>query len=74
MHHPESFSPPQTIASVWPCTYHRHTGNSLCWDEQADHLFYVEQQRGKDAALWKVILLSVPSTAFADEVHIKASV
>ena len=54
------------IASLWQCTDHRRTGNSLCWD--------VEQQRGKDAALWKVILLSAPSAAFADEVHIKASV
>ena len=35
---------------------------------------YVEQQSGKDAALWKAILLSAPSAAFADEVHIKASV
>ena len=34
---------------------------------------YVEQQSGKDAALWKAILLSAPSAAFADEVHIKAS-
>ena len=34
----------------------------------------VEQQRGKDAALWKAILLPAPSAAFADEVHIKASV
>ena len=60
VHHQESFPPPQRIASVWQCTDHRRTGNSLCWDEQADHL-YVEQQRGKDAALWKAILLSAPS-------------
>ena len=32
---------------------------------------YVEQQRGKHAALWKAILLSAPSAAFADEVHKK---
>ena len=33
----------------------------------------VEQQRGKDAALWKAILLllSAPSAAFADKVHTK---
>ena len=30
---------------------------------------YVEQQRGKDAALWMAILLSASSAAFADEVH-----
>ena len=30
---------------------------------------YVEQQRGKDVALWKAILLSAPSAAFTDEVH-----
>ena len=35
---------------------------------------YVEQQRGKDATLWKAILLSAPSAAFADEVHKEASV
>ena len=75
MHHLESFPPPQRIASVWQCTDHRRTGNSLCWYEQADHLLiYVEQQRGKDAALWKAILLSAPSPAFVDEVHINASV
>ena len=32
---------------------------------------HVEQQRGKDAALWKAILLSAPSAAFADEFHTK---
>ena len=67
VHHQESFPPPQRIASVssvWQCTDHQRTGNSLCWDEQADHLYiYVEQQRGKDAALWKAILLSTPSAA-----------
>ena len=36
-------------------------------------IIYAEQLRGKDAALWKAILLSAPSVAFADEVHIKAS-
>ena len=35
---------------------------------------YIEQQRGKDATLWKAILLSVPSAAFADEVHKEASI
>ena len=38
VHHQESFPSPQMIASVWQCTDHRRTGNSLCWDEQADHL------------------------------------
>ena len=33
---------------------------------------YVEQQRGKDAAMWKAILLSAPSAALADEVHKKS--
>ena len=32
---------------------------------------YVEQQRGKDAALWKAILLSALSAAFADELQKK---
>ena len=32
-------------------------------------VYNVEQQRGKDAALWKAILLSAPSAAFTDEVH-----
>ena len=31
----------------------------------------VEQQSGNDAALWKAVLLSAPSAAFADQVHIK---
>ena len=35
-------------------------------------MYYVEQQRGMDAALWKAILLSAPSAVFADEVHIEA--
>ncbi len=57
--HKESFPPPQRMVSVWQCTCHRRTGNSLyvgmswlviCID--------VEQQRGKDAALWKEIILS----------------
>ena len=56
---------------MWQCIDHRRTGNALCWDEQAGHLHYVEQQRGKNAALWKVILLSAPSAAFANEVHKK---
>ena len=30
---------------------------------------YVEQHRGNDTALWKAILLSAPSAAFADEVN-----
>ena len=34
----------------------------------------VEQQRGKNAALWKVNFPSANSTAFADEVHTKTSV
>ena len=71
--HQESVPPSQRIASVWQCIDHRRTGNSLCWDEQAGHLHYVEQQRGKNAALWKAILLSAPSAVFADEVHKKAA-
>ena len=72
--HQESVPPPQRIVSMWQCTDNRRTGNSLFWDEQPDHLYYVEQQRGMDAALWKAILLSAPSAAFADEVHKKTSV
>ena len=64
--HQESVPPTQRIAYAWQCTYHRRTGNSLCWDEQPCHL-YVEQQRGKDAALWTVFIMSAPSAAFADE-------
>ena len=74
VHHQESFPPPRMIASVWQCTDHQRTGNSLCWDEQADHLYIMLNKRGKDAALWKAILLSAPSAAFADEVHKEASV
>ena len=37
-------------------------------------MYIVEQQRGKDAALWKAILLFAPSAAFADEIHTKTSV
>ena len=33
---------------------------------------YVEQQMGKDAALWKAIHLSAPSASFADEVTQKS--
>ena len=34
----------------------------------------VEQQRGKDPALWEAILLSAPSAVFANKVHKKPSV
>ena len=39
VYHKEYFPPPQRIASVWQCIDHRRTGKSLCWDEQADHLY-----------------------------------
>ena len=45
MHHHESFPPPRRIVSVWQCTGHRRTGNSVCWDELACHLD-VEHSKG----------------------------
>ena len=72
--HQESFPPPQRIASVWQCTDHRRKETPCVGMNRLIICNYVEQHRGKDAALWKAILLSAPSDAFADEVHIKASV
>ena len=51
VYHQESFTPPQRIASVWQCTDHRRTGNSLCWDEQADHLYICWTTEGQGRCL-----------------------
>ena len=69
VHHQESFPLPQRIASVWQCADHRRTGTSCVGMSKLYN--YVEQQGGKDAALWKAIILSAPSATFADEVHKK---
>ena len=42
----ESFPPPQMIDSVWQCIDHRSTGKSLCWDDQAGHLYIMLNNRG----------------------------
>ena len=54
MHHQETFTPQRT-ASVRQCTCHR------CKETPCVGV--------KDAALWKAILLSAPSAAFAEEVY-----